>query len=300
MRRWLCAAGCAYGIEPSGTFTPPAPFTEGVGWDSTHPPVTVFGGEHQGKNGLIDINACLVGKNQDGIIIAFRGTLPPAHTVASVLDWWQDIIDAEPKQEGSIPGKVHHGFWNAIQTLWDNIQWHVSAFEEWFPEDKLYLTGHSKGGPMASICAAQIHFDNSKMLQPDAVYTFASPHPGDADFVSGFPLASIPVTRFENYLDMVPQLPPTAEFIKAAEHVPLVGKLFAIADGWDYEPLGKLQYIEKSHKVIDDNPLLEPLRLAELVAASLKGEAGLKEIADAHSHECGGGYMSGTCRDCVC
>jgi triacylglycerol lipase len=299
--RMLCASGCAYGIDASGKYTAPSPFTEGVGWDGNHPPVVIFGGESHGQHGAIYINACLVGKNQDGIVIAFRGTLPPEPvTVASMLDWWQDIIDSRPAQEGSLPGKVHHGFWDAVQTLWPQIATAVADFRGLYPSAKLYLTGHSKGGPMATISAARAYFDDQALGQPAAVYTFASPHPGDTDFVNGFPLSTIPVTRYENYLDIVPFLPPTEAFIELAEKIPLVGDLFKIAEGWDYAPLGALQYIKEDHAIIGDDPLLESIRLAELVEALLKWESGFKEIADAHSHLCGAGYMSGTCPTGVC
>ena len=298
--RMLCASACAYGIDPAGHYTPPSRYTEGVGWDTTHPPVWIVGGKHEGEQGIIDIDACLVGKNEDGIVIAYRGTLPPSPTVASVLDWWQDIVDSRPDHWGSLPGKIHHGFWDAIQTLWGDIQTQVGNFQDWFPDAKLYLTGHSKGGPMASISAAEIHFDESSMLQPTAVYTFASPHPGDADFVKGFPLSSIPVTRYETYLDLVPFLPPTQQFIELAEHIPLVGALFKVAEGWDYASLGTLQYINESHEVVGDRPELELFRLGELVETMLKGEKGFLEIAKAHSESCGGGYMSGTCPTGVC
>jgi hypothetical protein len=43
-----------------------------------------------------------------------RGTLPPAWTVASLEDWWQDIVDSVPIAAPPLPGKVHEGFWHAL------------------------------------------------------------------------------------------------------------------------------------------------------------------------------------------
>jgi hypothetical protein len=293
--RMLCASGCAYGIDPKGKYTPPSPYHEAVGWVTDHPPVPVFGGDS-------NINACLVGANNiDGIVVAFRGTLPPTPvTISSLIDWWQDIVDSKPEHEGSIPGKVHHGFWDAINSIWPQIVEQVGQFQNRYPDKRLYLTGHSKGGPMASISAARIHFDQAKMLQPAAVYTYASPHPGDTGFVGHFPLSTIPVSRYENYLDIVPFLPPTQEFIDLTEKIPLIGDLFKKAAGWNYAPLGTLQYVKEDHRIVGNGLVLEAVRLAELVEALSEGEKGLMKIADAHSHACGGGYMSGICPTGVC
>lgn len=292
--RMMCASADAYGIDTSGNFTPRQPYHDAVGWDTTHPPVAIASGDD-------DIDACLVGKNIDGIVVAFRGTLPPYPvTVPGLIDWWQDIVDATPETVGSIPGKVHSGFWDAISAIWDDIVTQVANFQGWFPDQDLYVTGHSKGGGMAPIYAANLHFNNSTLPQPTAVYTFAGPHPGDTDFASGFPLSTIPITRYENYLDIVPFLPPTQEFINLAADIPYVGDLFKKAEGWNYTSVGTLQYIEQDHDIEGDNPLLTAERLGELVLAMLKGESGFEEIAAAHSLECGGGYASGVCPSGVC
>lgn len=299
--RMLCASGCAYEIDTKGVYTPLSPYSEGVGWISGAPLYPIFGGSTP-YNGHNDINACLVGvNNDDGIIIAFRGTLPPVPvTVAGLADWYQDIFLSKPESENKIPGKVHHGFWDAIETLWTEINEKVTKLQGLYPGRKLYLTGHSKGGPMATISAARIHFDQPDSLQPTAVYTYASPHPGDTDFVANFPLTAIPVTRYENHLDIVPFIPPTEAFIKLAEKIPIIGKIFKIAEGWDYASLGTLQYIKKNHKIIDDNSTLKDIRIGELVFTMLEGKSGFEKIADAHSHLCGGGYMGGTCPSGIC
>ncbi len=291
--RLLCAATSAYGIDTHGHYTPPEPYNKAVGWLAPGP-VAISAGED-------DINACLLGATHDGIVLAFRGTLPPDPvTVPALIDWWQDIIDSQPKKEGHLPGKVHHGFWDALTTLWPRLATELQSLATAHPGQPLLITGHSKGGPLATLAAARLHFDDTTLPQPSAVVTFASPHPGNKDFVQGFPLATIPVTRYENYLDLVPFLPPEQEFIAMAKEIPLIGRIFALAEGWDYEPLGRLRYIEKDHSVVDDRTGLEDLRIVELIGAMIEGEKGFKRIADAHSSSCGGGYMGGTCPSGVC
>ncbi len=79
--RMLCASGAAYTIIPDEKWSPPTDniFFQGSGFfDDT---VALVAGELQ-------TNACLVGENEDGVVVAFRGTLglnPP--TWAALWDW---------------------------------------------------------------------------------------------------------------------------------------------------------------------------------------------------------------------
>ena len=293
--RMLCASSCAYSIDESGNYTAESPYTEGVGWLNTHPPVAIAGG-------AANINACLIGVNQDdGIIVAFRGTvLPVPVTRTSIMDWWQDIVDSEPRTEPTVPGKVHEGFANAVETIWTPLLNQISILKAQFPTKPVYLTGHSKGGPMATISAARMHFGPPGPIQPAEVYTFASPHPGNTEFVDNFPLATIPVLRYENRLDIVPLVPPTTEAINLADKVPGIGKLFKLADGWDYASLGERRYIKKNHDVINNAPELTKTQFAKLFFTVVAGPCGLRKVVNAHMYTCGNGYMLGTCPSGVC
>ena len=79
--RLLCACGCAYAIDPvTGRYQPPPGDRQSavVGWLGA--PVPISGGDDE-------IDACLVGENADGVIVAFRGTLSPSwQSQASVLE----------------------------------------------------------------------------------------------------------------------------------------------------------------------------------------------------------------------
>ena len=83
--RLASACNCAYGISAtSGEYNAPKIYDAGVNWSEKPTPIAE---REKGQDFGPYINACLVGLNQDGIIVAFRGTLPPAWTVASVEDW---------------------------------------------------------------------------------------------------------------------------------------------------------------------------------------------------------------------
>jgi hypothetical protein len=310
----LCACCCAYNIvynETKNTFSycPPCidPYGTAIGWtDIQGLPTTpaVFAG------GLNDIDAALVGiidLNINGaetpaIVIAFRGTLAPGINIPSITDWLQDFV-AYPISvpgEGEVPGKVHIGFFNAVNKIFDvpNGIWEeVNALHKSNPNLPLYITGHSKGGAMASLCAALIHFQKPSGLQPSAVYTFAAPIAGDKDFVAGFP-PTIPVTRYENYLDIVPFLPPSHELIEALKNaetgiLKILGAMFAHDADWNYTPLGTLIYIDEdgiAHDPFASNPCMY-----DIIKAMEKHH--LRWVTGAHSPYCGDEYMSVACPD---
>jgi len=291
--RMMCASSCAYSITGSGNYTALEPYDSGVGWLGA--PVAIVGGQE-------NINACLVGVNQhDGIIVAFRGTvLPVPVTKMSILDWWQDIVDSEPKPIPGVPGMVHCGFKDAVETIWTPLLNQVGIYRGMFPGKPVYMTGHSKGGPMATISAARTHFDAGIGWAPSAVYTYASPHPGNEDFVNGFPLTAIPVTRYENYLDVVPLVPPSEDFIQLASKSKRLGRLFKLAEGWNYASLGERKYIDKKHEVITGKPELTAEEFAKLAFMVAAGPCGLTKVAMAHMYTCGYGYMKGTCPTGIC
>jgi hypothetical protein len=64
----LCTAECTYGIQPNQPFAKRQPYYDNI--DFLADPTIITGG-------LDAIDAALVGLNPDGIIVAFRGTLPP-------------------------------------------------------------------------------------------------------------------------------------------------------------------------------------------------------------------------------
>ncbi len=128
--RLMCASASAYGIDPAtGVFTPPEPYYDGAGYQAT--PVAIVGGTKK-------IDAALVGTTTDGVVVAFRGTIPPGWTINSLLDWLQDFM-AEPKAVSGLPGEVHTGFYDAVNAIWSEVQAAVGT-----PSLPLYITGHSK------------------------------------------------------------------------------------------------------------------------------------------------------------
>jgi hypothetical protein len=266
-RIYNCACAVSYTIVPDQSWSPPKPtdpaykYYEGVGWTDT--PVAVVGGTDQ-------TDACLVGANQDGTIVAFRGTLgldPP--TWAALYDWFMNdfAVLPRPVPEFGSGVKVHSGWWNSVNQIWTGLEKALSGMDT----SRLVFTGHSKGGPMASL-AAMKYF--AAKQQAPTVYTYASPLPGNVEFASAYHDAGITQTRYENYLDIAPFFPPPLWLIDLIEKKdPNLGTLFKLlldlAKDWDYSPVGKGEYIRENHSLKPMEPpssqptLLTDVRLLE-------------------------------------
>lgn len=277
----LCASVYAYAIQPDGSF------------DSSYPPYDTASGLSQPDAlfagiGELDLDACLVGLNtaQNAVVVAFRGTLPPSEkSVTTALDWIDDFY-AETISVPGIPGKVHAGFWDSVDKLWAQLLPKVQALmkNNTLP---LYITGHSKGGAMASLAA--MRFATSENIKPAGIFTFASPMPGDQDFANGYLFNSIH-TRYEYQDDIVPHLPPDATLVTLLQDLPDIGKYFDFMQNWDYTPVGTLQFINWSDQFQGESVGLDIERVYHLL--KLMAELQFGTILGDHGADCGDGYMT--------
>ena len=133
--------------------------------------------------------------NQD-IVIAFRGTEP---------NEWNDIkadIDAT-KALAETVGHVHRGFKKEVDDVWPQLEKMLVSHKNNL-DKKLWFTGHSLGGAMASICAGRCllsHIDT----RPEQVHTFGSPRVGTKRYINH---ANVDYYRWVNNNDIVTRTPP--------------------------------------------------------------------------------------------
>jgi hypothetical protein len=278
--RLLSACNCAYAINEKGVFTPPAPYFETAGFTAT--PTVLAGGPD-------NINAGLVAASGDGVVIAFRGTLPPSiEDLESLLDWAEDFEAAMISVAG-MPGKVHSGFWRGLDTIWDGVLAAVHTILAASGEQPLHITGHSKGGGFAHLAAMRL---KTAAITPAEVCTFAAPRVGDADFAAAYDQA-ISAFRYEYTDDIVPHLPPDLAFVTALEHLPFLGQQFESLPIFDYADVGTLRFIDWKNQVVGDSNSLKARRILHL--ATLIAEANFGQIAADHQAGCEGGYMTQVC-----
>ena len=207
--RLLCASVCAYGVQADGTVPPQPPYSNAAQF--TQPPQAFVAG-------VDAINACLVATTVDGVVVAFRGTLPPtsADHEQTIRDWINDM-NAELIQPTGMPGRVHEGFWNALDSLWQPVLAEVLRQQGLAGAGSgLFVTGHSKGGAMANLAAMRFKVERGIAA---TVRTFAAAHPGNDDFAAAYN-NFIASTRYEYADDIVPHLPPSLAFRQMFATVP--------------------------------------------------------------------------------
>lgn len=132
------------------------------------------------------------------IIAAFRGT-------RSTTDWITDIMAAQKTfiyvQEDCL---THKGFTNMYASARDGI---LAALSKLPPAKPLYITGHSLGGALATLCAIDTAA-NSAFRSP-IVYTYGSPRVGDPAFADTYASYIRSCYRYANLFDIVTYTPPT-------------------------------------------------------------------------------------------
>jgi hypothetical protein len=190
---------------------------------------------------------------------------------------------------------LHRGFFNATTAIADRVASLVKGFDPG-PNNPVYVTGHSKGGGVASILA-YILSQNMGIPNVQPLVTFASPKPGDASFQAGFQ-SVLSQTRFENYDDIVPLMGPSANFISVIVSVlkliPSVGqdlaRLFQSAEGWNYAPVGAQQFITSNFQLVPDYSVgLQTLDVMREFGSDLYKQ-NFSSFAAAHTLAPGGGY----------
>ncbi|MDB5692874.1 MAG: putative lipase [Alphaproteobacteria bacterium] len=238
------------------------------------------------------IDLALVGRIAEGVLVAFRGTLPPLervngrlqpdnHGLAAILLDWLNDANCGPYPAGHYPGQVHNGFAGSLERLWgtgaaDGLEAQIGRLLQQGPA-ALYFTGHSKGGPLANLAAWRAR---QKWPQvPVKVLTIAAARAGDDTFARAYGQSGIDCLRYEVDTDVVPLLPlggdvsPFAAGVIRAVGIPYEGKHFG------YQPVG--------HQVIGRQSLTERVtdffgRLGASLFWHKAAEAFLPTVVDAH------------------
>lgn len=143
----------------------------------------------------------LVIEHERSIIAGFRGT--------DEFGDWLDNINVVSVEFGF--GEVHKGFLNALMDIWPAMK---SRIRELRPTGRhcehlpLWLTGHSLGGAMATLAAAQLIDEDSPFY---GVYTFGQPRVGNREFARIYNVeAASRSFRFQNNNDIVSRVPARA------------------------------------------------------------------------------------------
>ena len=163
----------------------------------------------------LHIDSALVGRIPEGVLVAFRGTLPPfgpdKQAAELVLADWLNNLRFETEARQPYPGRVHQGFAHSLDRLWGSPQApglgrRIRELLDESPQKQLFVTGHSKGGALANLAAWKALALGSDFTI--RVLTIAAARAGNEEWRSGFEAEPrIRCTRYESALDIVPYVP---------------------------------------------------------------------------------------------
>ena len=144
--------------------------------------------------------------NKDTILISVRGT-----EGLFSHDLIQDGKFAKRSCPDSLAsaGSAHHGFLQAFEYLWPEVDGYCKNHLK-NPEGELkriFLTGHSLGGAVATLLACAVHFEFKD--NPVTLYTYAGPRVGDIEFAKYWN-HQVPHLRHVFRNDIIPAAPPAA------------------------------------------------------------------------------------------
>lgn len=294
--RMLCASVLAYSVPDHVTINPPnsnipltQPYYGGAGYTGTP---TMIASNINNTHA-----ACTVGVTQDGIVVAFRGTV-----YNSITDWINDLL-VEMVTASGLPGKIHDGFNKAVLAIFGQVYLLVKKLVIANPGKKLYITGHSKGAAMAPL-AAYYFYNNG--VKASGLYLYAPPLPGNSDFATAYNKLFPATFLYENHLDIVPLLPPSPEtaggldyyFWENGSTEAKAAAVLITAFGieYDYSPVGLtsntfyiLSPVSGKYQIVNLSNTVYLQQLNTIGTAVMAGN--IKVIAKAHNSRCGGGYM---------
>ncbi len=175
------------------------------------------------SGGIENIHAGLVGVSKAGIIVSLRKTDGNDTETGIFLDWINNFLAIQVPFAPYGRGSVHLGFFNAVLNIKDAIiiktRELLRNLREEGKEPLIYITGHSKGGAMASIMAKILQkYVKNQII----VYSFGAPRAGDEIFRKYYQLSHY---RYESFLDIVCHL---SFSIQELELIPRLGILYEI------------------------------------------------------------------------
>ena len=145
-----------------------------------------------------------VSDEEKAIAVAFRGTEHFKQLITQILR-----ILTEPKMSFAAGGKVQGYFLDAFKVVWNDLEESFKDQTKKYSSYKIWVTGHSLGGALASLASSLIMHENTNTIAKDnlMLYTFGQPRVGNYDYAlahDGLVPQSFRVTHFR---DIVVHLP---------------------------------------------------------------------------------------------
>jgi predicted lipase len=134
----------------------------------------------------------------DAVYCIFRGS-------NSLKDWYYDLTTNKIELQDGI--KIHWGFYEQLHNhkCYDSMLKAMISYAINIEINKIYITGHSLGGALATLFAYELSKEMNKEI---TLVTFASPKIGNEKWVSAFDgIEKIVHVRVVNEQDPIPKSP---------------------------------------------------------------------------------------------
>lgn len=203
-----------------------------------------FQAKFRTKAGTLGLNECrfvkvsepgvdtqvAIAANPEVVVIAFRGSEPSNYS-----DWVTTDFNMQKKAKNNWKENcwVHAGFYNSYAPAHGQIKTHLDELRT--QDQPIFITGHSLGGALSTMCAYRLVRAN---IPVQGVYTFASPRVGNDKWKSTYASKGLHgrTQRWCNKRDLVPRVPGLP------------------SPGWEH--VGKTNNIYEDHKIrLDDDEI---------------------------------------------
>jgi len=135
------------------------------------------------------------------IMVVFQGSASIANWIANL-----NLFKLDYDYPGVNGARVHGGFYDCAQSLFNDAQAELRALFRDKPGYKLIVTGHSQGAAMAAMVGLMIR--DTLGLEPE-IQTFGEPRLGNQEYADYWKSrVNGTINRFTHKRDPVPQLPP--------------------------------------------------------------------------------------------
>ncbi len=194
---------------------------------------------------------CMVTWNKESLIIAFRGT--ELNSLSTFHEIRTDLNTIPTEFE--LGGKVHKGFLNALDEIWNGKDGLYNFLQERMKDDTkraIWVTGHSLGGALAGLCF-------TRLPSATGLFMFGAPKIGDKDFINLTKDRAI--WRVENNKDPIPMVPPNMPTLK-----------------FNFEDMGQLIFMDQNQQLFFQRPELAATEHLELVKSKIQEQREIRKI----------------------
>ena len=142
-----------------------------------------------------------ISPTEKAIVVIFTGS----EDIEQALDIFVESISI-PKEE-FLGGRVQLYWKKSFEDLWGGMEPKVRELRASHPHYKVWVTGHSLGGAIASLASAWLSYNEIVPREDIILYTFGSPRSGDYNYALEHHKLVGNSWRVVNFNDVVPHFP---------------------------------------------------------------------------------------------